>query len=326
MSDGSRLPSLYDVAMRAGVSHQTVSRVVSGFSGVRAVTRERVLAAIDETGYRPNLAARALATRRTRAIGVLAPATADFGPTSTVLAVETAARAAGYESLLTTTAINGDAVRNAIALLRDRAIEAVIAVAPYQVVLDHLDEAALPVVALQTARADAVSVGHSTPELVQHLVDLGHRSVQQITGPHDFLEAQARADSIRSALSSADVREAPPLRGDWSADSGYAASERLDPGATAVLCGNDRVALGLIHALADRGKRVPDDLSVVGFDDIPEAAHSLPPLTTVRQDFAEVGRRAVAAALALINGTVASTRGPVPSRLIVRASTAAPRR
>jgi DNA-binding LacI/PurR family transcriptional regulator len=344
------MPNMYDVAARAGVSHQTVSRVLNGFEGIRPGTRDRVLAAIRELGYRRNLAARTLVTSRTRAIGVLTPATADFGPVSSLHAIERAVREAGYQPLITSTPLDGDAVRESLGFLLDQSIEALVVIAPYRVVHDALDELAdpPPVVTLQTGDpADGVAVDQAAGARLaaRHLVELGHRAIQQLVGPDDFVEAAVRREAAAAALAEAGAAALPELHGDWTADSGYAAAAFLAPSATAVLCGNDQMALGLIHALADRGLRVPEEISVVGFDDIPESAHSLPPLTTVHQDFEEVGRRAVARLMALLDGDAAgidrarsrgardarpadggrSTRGSVEPWLVVRASTAVPR-
>jgi len=325
---------MYDVAEHAGVSHQTVSRVLNGFAGIRPETRERVLAAIREVGYRPNLAARTLATRRTRSIGVLAPATADFGPVSTVQAVERAIRAAGYQPLATSTPIESAAARESLELLLDQAVEAVVVVAPYRIVLDEAARAAegLPLVLLQTGEPDDVTVDQALGArlAVRHLVGLGHRRIQLVTGPPDFVEAGIRRDAAHDELQRTGIAPLPDVPADWTADAGYAAAVALDPGTTAVVCGNDRLALGLIHGLADRGLRVPDDVAVVGFDDIPEAAHSLPPLTTLHQDFEEVGRRAVARVLAQLEGTApdagADAGAPIDPWLVERGSTAPPRR
>lgn len=338
---------MYDVARRAGVSHQTVSRVLNGVDGVLPATRDRVLGAIRELGYRRNLAARTLVTSRTRAIGVLTPATADFGPTSTLHAVEHAVRAAGYQPLITSTPVDAEAARASLDFLLGRSVEALVVIAPYRVVLDAVADLgdSLPVVALQTAAADGVGIDQAAGARIasQHLLDLGHRAVQQLTGPDDFVEAGVRRDAAAAVLSAAGALPLPDLHGDWTADSGYAAGAALDPRATAALCGNDQMALGLMHALADAGRHVPGEISVVGFDDIPESAHSLPPLTTVHQDFGAVGRRAVARALALLNAEEslpgASDDGRVPDAtpraprvgaeaiepwLVVRGSTAAP--
>ena len=320
---------MYDVAERAGVSHQTVSRVLNDFAGIRPETREKVLAAIADLGYRPNKAARALVTRRSRAIGVLVPATTDFGPTSSLHAIERAVRAAGYQPLVTSTPLEPGAAGESLEFLLDHSIEALVAIAPYRVLLAalaHLD-AALPVVTLQTGADDATSAGidqvAGARAAVQHLLDLGHRRIQQLAGPDEFLEAGLRRRAVEAALAERGFAPLPTLTGDWSADSGYAAGALVDPAATAVVCGNDQMALGLIHALVDTGRRVPDDVSVVGFDDIPESAHSLPPLTTVHQDFEEVGRRAVAVLVHRLDGGEAPPRELIEPSLTVRASTAA---
>lgn len=334
---------MHDVARRAGVSHQTVSRVLNGAERVLPATRERVLAAIEELGYRRNLAARALVTSRTRAIGVLAPATADFGPISSLHAVELAVRDAGYQPLITSTPVSAAAARESVEFLLRRSVEALIVIAPYRVVLDAVADLgeSLPVVTLQTAAAaDGVGIDQAAGARMasRHLLDLGHRAVQQLTGPDDFVEAGVRRDAAAAVLSAAGAVPLPDLHGDWTADSGYAAGAALDPRATAVLCGNDQMALGLMHALADAGRQVPGELSVVGFDDIPESAHSLPPLTTVHQDFGEVGRRAVARLIPLLNAEEslpgASDDGRAPQAtprepqiqpwLVVRGSTAPP--
>jgi DNA-binding LacI/PurR family transcriptional regulator len=324
-----RVPNMHDVAARAGVSHQTVSRVLNGFEGMRPETRARVEEAIRELGYRRNLAARTLATRRTRTIGVLVPATADFGPTRSLLAIERATREAGYRSLVTGTSLEVDAVRESLGFLLDQAIEALVVIAPYEVVLNEVArlDAALPVVELQTG--DAAPAGSVTVDqaagarlAVRHLLDLGHRRIQQITGPLDFLEARVRRDAVDAELRARGIAPARELPGDWTADSGYARGAELDPATTAVVCGNDQMALGLIHALADLGRAVPRDVSVVGFDDIPEAAHSLPPLTTVHQDFEAVGHLAVESLLGALEGSAAPTSHRVEPRLVERGSTA----
>jgi len=322
---------MYDVAARAGVSHQTVSRVLNGFDGIRPATRERVEAAIAELGYRRNLAARTLVTRHTRAIGVLTPATADFGPVATLHAVERAIRAAGYQPLITSTPVDPTSVGESLNFLLDQSIEALVVIAPYRIVLDRLAAMArgLPFVALQTGvAADPVAIDQSAGARLaaRHVIALGHRYVQQVTGPDDFIESGLRRDAAAAELAAAGAVPLPDLAGDWTADSGYAAAARLDPRTTAVLCGNDQMALGLIHALADLGRPVPGAVSVVGFDDIPESAHSLPPLTTVHQDFEEVGRRAVARLLAVLEGDAvdgfARTPRPAGGAPAIRAKSA----
>lgn len=324
-----RAPNMHDVAARAGVSHQTVSRVLNGFEGIKPATKARVEDAIRDLGYRRNLAARTLATRRTRTIGVLVPATADFGPTRSLLALERATRDAGYRSLVTSTTLDTDAVRESLGFLLDQGIEALVVIAPYDVVLAEVArlDARIPTVELQSgehAASGSVTVDQAAGArlAVRHLLALGHRRIQQITGPPEFLEAGVRRDAVEAELRAAGVDGLPVLQGDWTADSGYARGAELDPATTAVVCGNDQMALGLVHALADLGRRVPDDVSVVGFDDIPEAAHSLPPLTTVHQDFDAVGALAVEALLGALDGSEDLAPRRVEPWLVERRSTA----
>ena len=330
MTETGRAPSIYDVARRAAVSHQTVSRVLNGYAGIRPETRDRVHAALAELGYRPNRAARALATNRTHSIGVLVPETADFGPTSSLHSVERAARDEGFHALVTSTGLDQASVRASLGFLVAQSIEALVVIAPYRVVIDELAAvpADIPTVALQTGAAgtdDLVGVDQRAGGRLaaEHLLALGHRRIQQLTGPADFLEAVVRRDAVDDTLRAAGVEVLPHLGGDWTADSGYAAGALVDPAATAVVCGNDQMALGLVHALADLGRRVPDDVSIVGYDDIPESAHSLPPLTTIHQDFREVGVRAVRHLVARILGEEPAPESAIAPTLVRRASTAA---
>jgi DNA-binding LacI/PurR family transcriptional regulator len=322
---------MYDVAARAGVSHQTVSRVVNGFGSIRPETRDRVQAAIIELGYRRNVAARTLATSRTRAIGVLAPAVTDYGPTSTVQGIEVAARAAGYHSLVTTAAHDRESIISGLGFLLDQAIEALVVIAPQQRVLEALLELdiTLPIATLQAVELGSgtvVSVDQSSGArlVMAHLLGLGHRHIQHIAGPIEFLEAAARRTAYERALSAAGLPTTAVILGDWTAESGYRAASRLAPETTAVFSGNDQMALGLIHGLVDLGRRVPQDVSVVGFDDVPEARFYLPALTTVRQDFEQVGRVAVESLIRQIEGGPAEHVAPLEARLIVRDSTAPP--
>jgi DNA-binding LacI/PurR family transcriptional regulator len=322
---------MYDVAARAGVSHQTVSRVVNGFDGIRPETRDRVLAAIVELGYRRNLAARSLATRRSHAIGVLAPSVIDYGPTSTVQGIEVAARASGYHSLVTTVADDRDSIVSGLEFLLDQAIEALVVIAPQNRVLEALRELdiTLPIATLQAVElgsGTAVSVDQSSGArlVMAHLLGLGHRRIQHVSGPLELIEAQARRSSYEEALAAAGLPVPEVIVGDWTAESGYRAASRLAPDTTAVFSANDQMALGLIHGLAELGRRVPHDVSVAGFDDVPEARFYLPALTTVRQDFEQIGRVAVESLIRQIEGGPAEHIAPLEAQLIVRDSTAPP--
>lgn len=327
-SESRRSPNMYDVAARAGVSHQTVSRVVNGFGSIRPETRDRVLGAIAELGYRRNLAARTLATSRTRAIGVLAPAVSDYGPTSTVQAVDIAARSAGYHPLITTTSDERESILAGLGFLLDQSIEALVVVAPQQRILEAVRQLAItmPIATLQSVEfgSGTVSVDQSSGarRAMTHLLELGHREIQHVAGPLESFEAAARRTSYQRALDEAGLVAPPIVPGDWSAESGYRAAASIAPGTTAVFSANDQMALGLITGLFERGRRVPDDVSVVGFDDVPEARFYRPALTTVRQDFERIGRVAVESLIRQIEGGPTERIAPLDAELVVRDSTA----
>lgn len=324
----SRGPSMHDVAARAGVSHQTVSRVLNNVDGIRPETKQRVLDAISELGYRRNLAARTLATGQSFTIGMLGPEVPNFGPMSSRHAVEKAAREAGFHALVTSTTPEPGNVADALDFLLSRSIDALVLMAQHESVREVVDATVvgLPVVYLLTGTGDqpwSVSVDQraGVRMAVDHLMDLGHRRIQHVAGPDDFTEAQLRREEFRHDVRTRGLEDLPVLQGDWTADSGFAAGQQVDPEATAVVCANDQMALGVMHALADQGRAVPAQVSVVGFDDVPESRHAMPPLTTVRQDFDGVGRLAVEAILARLGGHPQPDLTPVLPELIVRQST-----
>ncbi|WP_026874199.1 LacI family DNA-binding transcriptional regulator [Jiangella gansuensis] len=340
MTEGTanRSPVMADVARVAGVSHQTVSRVLNDHPNVRTATRERVLAAIDQLGYRRNLSARALVTRRTNTLGVVAFDTTLYGPASTLFGIEQAARDAGYfVSIVSLKTITRTSVDEALDYLTAQAVDGMIAIAPQVEAAAAVSRlpSHVPVVAVEGGEAGATPVVAvdqvAGAELAtQHLLDLGHRTVWHVAGPADWLEADGRAKGWRATLERAGVAAPQLIRGDWSPLSGYEAGRAIaaDRDATAVFVGNDQMALGLLRAFAEAGIRVPGDISVVGFDDIPEAEFFGPPLTTVRQDFAEVGRKSIGLVLQLIesgsNGRDHPQRIVVPPTLVTRQSTAPP--
>lgn len=328
--------SIREVAALAGVSHQTVSRVINDHPSIRPQTRERVLKVIEEVNYRPSGVARALATRRSMRIGVVVDSAGQFGPNSTVRAVEEAARDVGYSvSAVTLSPGRFRNAANAVDHLMSHGVDALCIVAPRSSSVDLLmahdyDVPTLVVSSgldtqLLTASVDQRAGARMA---VKHLLDLGHRRILHISGPSDWLDAQGREAGWRSALRGARAKALPVVVGDWSADFAYDYASNLsgELDFTAVFCGNDQMALGLLHGLSERGIDVPGDISVVGFDDLPEARHYLPPLTTVRQDFHTLGRHVVEALLAAIEGRPATHDTVIEPELVVRASTAAPAR
>jgi DNA-binding LacI/PurR family transcriptional regulator len=301
MTVQGRRPVMHDVAALAGVSHQTVSRVLNGHPHVSPGTRQRVVAAMRELDYRPNLFARGLVTRRSRRIGVLSFDNRMYGPGSTLRAIERAARSRGFGVAIAGMLDHGgDEVDQAVEALQAQAVDGVIVIAPNEASVRAVGTLprGMPVVALEAEyQSDqpvvCVDQFGGARLATQHLLDLGHETVWHVAGPSDWREAQLRVDGWRATLDRALAPAPPPLLGDWSPRSGHAAGTRIADrdDVTAVFAANDQMALGVIHALAQHGRRVPQDVSVVGFDDIPEAEYFLPPLTTVRQDFDEVGRQ-----------------------------------
>ncbi|WP_314454699.1 LacI family DNA-binding transcriptional regulator [uncultured Microbacterium sp.] len=330
-----RAPSIRDVARVAGVSYQTVSRVINNSSQLRPETAAKVRSAIAELKFVPNQAARALATSRSRLIGVLGPRVTTHGVASMVQAIESAARAAGYRLTVTNLATSDpDDVRASIDHLMQQSIEGLIAVAPQTRVIPILEELKLPV-PVQTVASTGVSTSHNDQAAgaraaVRHLIELGHTRILHIGGPRDWIEADHRMRGYLAEMDANDLPPRPPVLGDWTAQFGYEAGRELlrTEDVTAVFAGNDHMALGFMHAVRAIGRSVPEDISVVGFDDVPESAHLWPPLTTVRQDFMGIGKRAVADLLT----SLGEFEGDVPAaepdhlRLIVRSSTAPPSR
>ncbi len=328
-----RAPSMADVAAAAGVSHQTVSRVMNGSSLVKEHTRAKVLAAVDELGYRRNNAARMLATNRSGRIGMISAHLALHGPSMIAVAVQDAGHDAGYDvSLVGLSDFSDDSLRNAVDRLLDEAVEALIIAVAHRPALALARSLGLsiPIIVVQGVMAgDSLAAGIDQElgaELATaHLIDLGHRHVAHLTGPLDWVEAGQRRAGWLRAHQQRHLLPGPELAGDWSARSGYDAGLRVaeDPDVTAVFAANDTMALGLLKALHERGRRVPEDVSVVGFDDVPEAAYFWPGLTTVNQEFSLLGRSAVDLTLRALDGEESPAAALIGPALVVRASTSA---
>jgi DNA-binding LacI/PurR family transcriptional regulator len=331
----ARPPSIRDVARIAGVSRQTVSRVINRHPNISAGTESRVRAAMEELAWRPNSLARALATSRTHTIGLLVSARSHYGPFSAAGGVDDAARARGYTIASATIAGSDDAeISDALDALVRQGVEALVVIAPQERAHEALQRVAIgvPSVTLQwrdgpEGRSVAFDQQAGARAATRYLIDLGHREILHLAGPQDWSEAEDRMRGYLGEMSDRDLTPMPPVLGDWTADSAFELGRRLlrFRDFTAVFSSNDQMALGFIHAAVDAGLRVPQDLSIVGFDDIPEAKHFTPPLTTVRQDFDELGRRAIGILVAEIEGT-ADTGYPMVTtpELIVRASASRP--
>lgn len=326
-----RPPRLQDVAERAGVSHQTVSRVVNNHPNVSDATREKVEGAIAELGYRRNSAARNLVTRRSHTIGVLASELSQYGPANTLLGVEQAARDAGYfVSIAALKSVSRESIFDAVRHFMDQAVDGIVVIVPHSDTLLALAELepGIPLVAVGSLGNAAVSGAmvdqRGGAELaVGHLVELGHTRIGHIAGPQDWIDGVARAEAWSATMHSAGLDDDLLMTGDWSANSGYEIGKQLAAKrfATAVFVGNDQMALGLLRAFNEAGVRVPEDVSVIGFDDQPESGYFTPPLTTVRQDFEELGRRCLGIMLAAIEDGGGVSTTVVEPELVVRGST-----
>lgn len=325
-----------DVAKEAGVSGQTVSRVVNRRGYVGEATRERVNAAMQRLGYRPNSAARALRSGRFRAIGVIMFSFSSYGNQRTLDAIAVRAAQAGYALTLIPVESSASAtVAGAFRRLEEHAVDGfVIVIEAHQ--LDESDveiPPGLPVVFVDSSRSTTrryvdTDQAQGARLATEHLLDLGHETVWHVSGPAKSYSAERRRHSWQETLQSRGCRVPEPLGGDWSAESGYAAGVRLraDPSVTAVFAANDQMAIGVLRAFREAERDVPGDVSIVGFDGLPDAAQLWPPLTTVLQHPERVGALAVDALLAELDGEPTGPVALVGTELIVRDSTAPPRR
>ncbi|MET4900709.1 LacI family DNA-binding transcriptional regulator [Paenarthrobacter sp. CC6] len=322
-----------DVARVAGVSHQTVSRVLNNHPNVSSKTRERVEQAITELGYRRNTAARSLVTRRSQTIGVLGSELAQYGPSHTLLGVQQAARDAGYfVSVAGLREVTPETIKDAIAHFMDQGVDGIVVTVPHPGTFDVLRDitAQVPLVAVGSIGDEHLS-GATVDQrqgaqlAVQHLLELGHQEIGHLSGPVDWIDAAARIEGWQDALAQAGLEPAALIEGDWSAECGYREGLKIsaDRSMTALFVANDQMALGVLRAFNETGVRVPDDISVVGFDDQPESAYFIPPLTTVAQDFEELGQRCIDLLLDRIEGGSTGMAATVAPRLMVRSTTAA---
>ncbi|GAA3829221.1 LacI family DNA-binding transcriptional regulator [Streptomyces phyllanthi] len=333
---GSPAPRSADVARVAGVSRKTVSRVLNNEPYVSDEVRRRVLEAAGELGYRLNHAARALASGRNRSIGVVALGTAGYGTASLLVGIERAVRDAGYALRVVNTA-DGDpeGIAGAVMSLLEQGVDGVVVSEPIvegevsvRVDVPVLFLGAPP--AFASARTLTVGVGAYAlaRAATDHLLDLGHTTVHHLAGPRQWYASKDRIEGWRAALAARGAHEPPLVEGDWSPASGYAAGRELasDSSVTAVFAAGDEMAIGLIHALREAGRRVPEDISVVGFDGNPVFAYVTPPLTTVRQPFdaaAQQGIRLLVHAIEEPETDLPPASEP-PVELVVRGSTAPP--
>lgn len=334
----NRPPGMMDVAREAGVSHITVSRVINGHPSVRPETRTRVEAAIQKLGYRRNSVARALKSRRSSTIGVVIVGSDLFELPRILLGVETAAKQTGYWVSLASRqgeSTTGDLMET-LQRLTDQSVEAIAVVADRPDAVEALSRLSIgvPVAVVMSGSVPNPDLGFVEVDqelgarlAARHLLDLGHRHIAHLTGALRTFDARARVDGWQAELATAGA-EGVVLEGDFSAESGFRLAHDLcaaaTPLPTAVFAGNDQMAMGALAAFAERGVKVPQDVSVVGFDDMKGAGYLVPALTTVRQDFTHLGSSAIELLVDMLGGEPPQRRRLAP-HLVVRRSTAVPR-
>ncbi|MFV0430262.1 MAG: LacI family DNA-binding transcriptional regulator [Arachnia sp.] len=332
-------PTLADVAVAAGVSPVTVSRVVEGSAKVAAATRERVISAMESIGYYGNASASHLVSGRGGAIGIVTSNTAEYGYAATIQGVEQRARAMDLPVLISVIeGIDAASVQKSVRAVASHAVAGVIVID-----FDESGHAVLPALPayLPVVFATSPSDGRGSARpyiymddyeggrlVAQHLIGLGHTAIF-ILAPQETQPLERRSQGIFDGLTEARLPHYPVIRcADWGPTSGYEGVQWLlddyDQKVTAIACANDQVAIGAIRAIIDRGLRVPEDISVVGFDDHPLAAYASPPLTTVHQDFQTQGRLSFDLLDSLISGAPGPADRRVSPALIARDSTAAP--
>ncbi len=334
----AKRPTMKDVARLAGVSVQTVSVVVNDKAVVSPDTRDRILAAIEDLGYRPLAAARSLRTGSTKTIGLMVADITNPFFARMADAVEDHAHAAGYHVILYNTHSDPERERTYLHIAAQRWVDGMLFVTTTDTLhgLQSLRDAGIPVVAIDRIphHYDGPSVtldNHRTGELVaEHLLDLGHQRLAHICGPLDLRLSIERLESFDATIRARGLEPLPHAVGDaaWSCESGHAAMRELlsrDPAPTAVFASNDRLAIGAMRAAVEAGLRVPHDISIVGVDNIELAAYQTPPLTTVRQSLTDVATLATKILLDLLKGVEpAEPRVVFEPRLMIRESTASP--
>ncbi len=328
--------TLHDVAEQSGVSYQTVSRVINNHPSVSPDTRARVERAIARLNYRPNKVAKSLVAKQSNTLAILTFGLNQFGPAQMVLNIERASKELGYDLIFSNvSAPSNEQIKHALDSLSERQVDGILAISPLPAMsYDEMTRLSghVPIVQIDTqlgleVPSVVVNQNYGSQIVTEHLINLGHKQIAEISGPLDWLGAQARHTQWLDTIVDAGLTPGSSVEGDWTANSGYHAAHRLlslGVPFTALVVGNDQMALGAIYALHEYNLRVPDDVSVVGFDDIPEAAFFMPPLTTIRQDFNQLGDIGVRYLLERIQQPDAPPRQHVIyPKLVIRRSAAA---
>jgi LacI family transcriptional regulator len=327
--------TILDVAKKCGVSYQTVSRVINNSPEVSAKTRHLVLKAIKDLGYHPNQLARSLKTRRSAILEVITFGVETFIPRELIIAMGRASIEHGY-SLMFTDIPHDDSVEEnrLFAHLNSGLCDGAILTAPVESKLFEkisADPPLLPIIQIRNQRgsqAPSVMIDqyYGSQLATQHLLDLGHRHIAEICAPLYYHEALSRHTAFIDTLNTHGLSPSGSVEAaEWMPSDGYLAANQLiqrDVNFTGLIASNDYLALGAILALNEHGYRIPEDVSIVGFDDTPESAYYMPPLTTIRQDYDALGTESIHYLVELINNQDTSSHQRVLTpQLIVRQST-----
>jgi len=330
--------TIHDVAARAGVSVATVSRVLNGKELVREETSRQVRAAAKSLRYVPNVAARSLSIRRSQTIGIVLPDVHGEFFSEVIRGIDLAARAEGYHILVSGSHSDPAQMLEMVDTMRGR-VDGLVVMAPDVTLapLDELRARAMPVVLLNSAtpNGDAITIDNygGARAMMRHLHGLGHTRIAFVCGPQHNADARERLRGYRHAMrgiAAAASLRAMECSGDFTEESGFAAGKKIaesSPRPTAVFASNDSMAVGVLASLNAAGMKVPDDVTVVGFDDIPIARYVNPPLTTIRVDIAELGKCAFALLLDAVTNPARHTprHDRVATTLVVRGSCGAPK-
>ncbi|TDE93971.1 LacI family transcriptional regulator [Occultella glacieicola] len=315
--------TIYDVARLAGVSHQTVARFLNGEGGIRPYNKVKVEAALTELRYRPNMTARSLATKRTFRIGALGYEIAGHNPGRVLQAASDAARELGYVvEVMGLDPLDPGQLADGVETLIRHGVEGLLITSPTVGIAEELSGLRIDVpVLVDGARETDELQRRGTLLALNHLHALGHRRIAHLAGPSQWTAAHLRRETYESFMTE-HAGASLVWEGDWESRSGYTRAERVvnDGSITAVFAANDRIALGALLRFHELGVRVPDDISIVGFDDMHESEFFHPPLTTVRQHVDAGGRTSAARLIAMIEGRPSEYPYPEPD-LVVRAST-----
>jgi DNA-binding LacI/PurR family transcriptional regulator len=334
MAEKFKKPNIYDVAKLAGVSHQTVSRVINDGPHTKPSTRTKVELAMAELGYVPNAAARALVTSHSKMIGMIVADEIFFGPAGMIHAIKNEIRLADYFAIsCSVDGTSSESMVEGIKHLRRLGLEAIVVTTPQfdysETVRQMLPN--IPALFIDSKSGEgqlSISLDNFAGSRIatEHLIGLGHKNIIHISGPATWQDAEPRVRGYESAMISAGLSP-KVISADWLIETGYNIGLELDLDATkttAIVAANDHLALGLMKAFKERSIAVPDRVSIVGFDDIPEAPFLDPALTTLRPDFEQLGKLAVGLILGSVSQSEAVDNQTLYPELIIRNSTAAP--